>query len=446
MQPRELTDVRPPQPTDAGPQHQPAQSNQQRQNPQTQPSRADSADATGTRRPSRLLALDGLRGLAALVVLAHHAALTNPGFPGAVEDPLASPGSLTWWFSYTPLKLLTAGTEAVIVFFVLSGLVVTLPVLRRPGFDWIAYFPRRMVRLGVPVVASVLLAAAFVFAIPQRGLPGASTWLRDSSTPRLTWQLLVQAVDRLGGDAHINNPLWSLRWELLFSLALPAFVVLAAALRRWWLASIAGCLLLTWLGLAGDSAGFQFLPAFFVGALLAVRMDAVRAFAGRVNARRARHVLWAGITVGGSMLLIASWFTGLLPVHDDRVARALSGLAPAAAALLIVAAIGWDPLRLLFSSRPLQFVGRISFSLYLVHVPILIFTTYLTGGHSWLAAVALGAALSILVATGFWWLLESPSHGWARRTGEWASRCYAARVGSSAVTSGILTPARGARE
>lgn len=372
-------------------------------------------------------------------MLAHHAALTNPGFPGAVEDHLASPGSLTWWFSYTPLKLLTAGTEAVIVFFVLSGLVVTLPVLRRPGFDWIAYFPRRVVRLGVPVAASVLLAAAFVLAIPQRSLSGASSWLRDSSTPHLSWQLLVEAVDRLGGDAHINNPLWSLRWELLFSLALPAFVVLAVALRRWWVACIAGCLLLTWLGLEGHSAGFQFLPAFFVGALLAVRMDAVRGFAARVNARRRRHLVWAGITVGGAMLLIASWFTGLLPVHDDRIALALSGLTPAAAALLIVAAIGWDPLRGLLSSRPLQFVGRISFSLYLVHVPILIFTAYLTGGHSWFAAVTLGAALSLLVATGFWWLLESPSHGWARRAGEWASRCYAAHVGKPGQIAGTAT-------
>ena len=106
-----------------------------------------------------------------------------------------------------------------IVFFVLCGLVVTLPVVRQRGFDWIAYFPRRVVRLMVPVVASVLLAAAlFVMAIPQHDA-ALRTWQNHSSTPNFGWEYIVKAWDLLGGDGQINNPLWSLRWELLLALA-----------------------------------------------------------------------------------------------------------------------------------------------------------------------------------------------------------------------------------
>ncbi|KQV06049.1 acyltransferase family protein [Leifsonia sp. Root112D2] len=391
-------------------------------------SRQTSSPRSGT---NRLIALDGLRGIAALVVLAHHAALTNPNFPGNVEGAHAEAGSLIWWFSYTPLKLLTAGSEAVIVFFVLSGLVVTLPVLKRRGFDWIAYFPRRVVRLGVPVVASVLVAAAFVFAIPQRGLAASGTWLGDSSTPTLTWKLVVEGMDLVGGDGQINNPLWSLRWEMLFSLALPVFVLLAMVLKRWWMAGIAAAVLLTWLGVQSGSGALSYFPAFFVGAIIAARLDAVRAFADRLNDRRGHHLLWFAITAGGGILLISSWFTGLMPTVNDDMAMALRALTPLAAAMLVVSCIGWSVMRGLLSTRPLQFVGKISFSLYLVHVPILIFTSYLIGGRSWYAAVSLAAVLALLVATGFWWLIESRSHGWAKRLGAWASKRYALAFGTS---------------
>src|SRR3954452_10050001 len=135
------------------------------------------AEETKQKTGGRLAALDGLRGIAAVVVLLHHAMYTNPDFPGTPGGGSAPTGSAMWWISYTPLKLMTAGWESVIVFFVLSGLVVTLPVVRRRGFDWIAYFPRRVVRLMVPVIASVVVAAGFVAAIPQHSTQPDGTWL-----------------------------------------------------------------------------------------------------------------------------------------------------------------------------------------------------------------------------------------------------------------------------
>jgi peptidoglycan/LPS O-acetylase OafA/YrhL len=378
------------------------------------------AERTG----GRLAALDGLRGLAALVVLLHHAMYTNPDFPGTPGSGSAPTGSPMWWISYTPLKLFTAGWESVIVFFVLSGLVVSLPVVRRGGFDWIAYFPRRVVRLMVPVVAAAVVAAAFVAAIPQRPTQ-SGTWLSNSSTPNFSWEYIVKAWDLLGGDGQIDNPLWSLRWELIFSLALPVFAVAAIAVRKWWLGGLAAAVVLTWLGVRAGSGALSYLPAFFVGGLLAVRLDAVGDFADRLNARRIRHLAWPAIALGSAALMIAPWLFGSGVGDTPELVAVLKGMMPLAAAGLVVSSLGWRPLSRLFGSRPLQFAGAISFSLYLVHVPILIFSTYLFAGQTWYVPLLFGVPLALLVAVGFRWLIEKRSHGWAKAAGAWASGRYA---------------------
>lgn len=79
---------------------------------------------------NRLRELDGLRGLAALIVLFYHISLTYPSlaapyYAQPVEGPLA------FALTYTPLHLLRDGRMAVYIFFVLSGLVLALPVLAR---------------------------------------------------------------------------------------------------------------------------------------------------------------------------------------------------------------------------------------------------------------------------------------------------------------------------
>lgn len=377
-----------------------------------------------TTNGARLTALDGLRGLAAVVVLLHHSLYTNPDFPGAPGGGHAPVGSAMWWISYTPLKLATAGVESVIVFFVLSGLVVALPVVRRRGFDWVAYFPRRVVRLMVPVIASVLLAAAWVAAIPQVSTQASGTWLSNSSTPNFSWEYIVKAVDLLGGDGQINNPLWSLRWELAFSLLLPVFAIAAIAVRKWWIGGLALACALTWLGARAGSAELEYLPAFFVGAVIAVRLDVVRNTADRINRRWFRHPLWALLTVGSALLLIAPWLVGPSVGRIPELDSVLKGLVPLAAAGLVVAALGWTPLRTVFESRPLQFLGAISFSLYLVHVPIIIFSTYLFAGQAWYVPLLFAIPLAVLVAVGFRWLIEQRSHGWSKAVGVWASNRY----------------------
>ena len=105
----------------------------------------------------RLDRLDALRGIAAIVVLVHHVSMTVPQIATAYES---SDGvmlySIGWWATLSPLKVLLAGPEFVLVFFVLSGFVLVRSPLaaRQTGqrYDWVAYYVRRIIRLAVPVL------------------------------------------------------------------------------------------------------------------------------------------------------------------------------------------------------------------------------------------------------------------------------------------------------
>ena len=67
---------------------------------------------------------------------------------------------------------------------------------------------------------------------------------------------------------------------------------------------------LTWLGARAGFGRIEYLPAFFVGAMIAVRLDVVRTITERINARWFRHPLWSLLTFGSALLMIAPWLFG----------------------------------------------------------------------------------------------------------------------------------------
>ena len=124
----------------------------------------------------RLKALDGFRGIAALIVLVHHSLLVVPSLAapyfGAPEG-----GGRAGLLVNTPLHLFWAGTEAVYLFFVLSGLVLAFS-LRSSSFQWSSYFPSRFARLYLPVFGAVLLGAVVMAFTPAGGAED-SIWVRQ---------------------------------------------------------------------------------------------------------------------------------------------------------------------------------------------------------------------------------------------------------------------------
>ena len=109
--------------------------------------------------------LDGVRGVAALIAIFHHLYLVAE--PVLRQQGGTGVGSVFWWISQTPFKLLTAGSEVVLVFFVLSGLVVALPALNPGGFLWAGFLTGRLARLHLPVWASLVIDTAFILLLPR---------------------------------------------------------------------------------------------------------------------------------------------------------------------------------------------------------------------------------------------------------------------------------------
>ncbi|WP_226360245.1 acyltransferase family protein [Pseudonocardia sp. ICBG1142] len=143
--------------------------------------------------PSRVPALDGLRGVASLVVVVNHCLMTDPTLAAvAAGTGRAAPGTLAWSLAYTPLHLVWAGTEAVLLFF---GFVLTGSATR-DGFGWGSYYAQRLPRLYLPVWAALLVAAGSA-AVVARGVPTGGT-CRARCATRCCWAAPVSWTTRCG--------------------------------------------------------------------------------------------------------------------------------------------------------------------------------------------------------------------------------------------------------
>jgi peptidoglycan/LPS O-acetylase OafA/YrhL len=360
------------------------------------------------RSGARLPALDGLRGIAALVVVLFHIVILSPVL-GATDRDRAVPDGTGWWaqvLTHTPVKLLWSGDEAVDVFFVLSGLVLTLPFLTR-RFDLRSYLPRRFLRLYLPVWGSIVLALLARTLVPRVADPDWSWWLSAHA--------VRYSVRAIGGDATLligtswaNSVLWSLRWEVWFSLLLPVLLLVFVRWPRFAAAKLVVLLALIEAGTLWHSDELRFLPLFGIGMVLALHLDRVRVIVGRM--RGPWSVLLPVLAAG---LLTSSWLTNGSALWAPAVA--------AGAGLTVVLFAGWPPAIALGTTRVCAWLGRISFSLYLVHEPLVVSVALLVGPTEPLLVLPIALPAALLLGWGFFLAVERPSHRLANRVARWAS-------------------------
>lgn len=319
---------------------------------------------------ARLETIQGLRGIAATMVVVAHAA-TGQGFVGAFP---------------TLGTIASYGTLGVPIFFVISGFVIPHMMAAmdyRIGRDAWPFLLRRIVRLEPPYVVVVLLA--FVIAFAAAHTPGYRGSPFSPSPEYFFLQFLY--VGPWFGVSWINDVAWTLAIEfqyyLLMLLAAP--LLLAPSYRRQALFFIAAIGLS--LFIHDRRAIFLYLPCFAVGFAV---------------------FLYRGKRVGpaGFMALLVL-FVGLAAFNIDMPYAIATAFA--AAAILV-------PLR-----RPLPVLsglGAISYSLYLIHLPVVgrVGNLLMRMPWSWnqtVAAIA-GVAVSLLAAIALWYVVERPAHAWAR--------------------------------
>lgn len=338
-----------------------------------------------------------------MAVVFHHSVLTFPGLAGVqYGGPAAGAWQELW--SYTPLRMLWAGPEAVVLFFVLSGFVLSGPVARSARFAWRRYYPSRLVRLYLPVSVALGFAVLAHQVTSRLGTP-EGLWLmaRDRSP---TTQRVVEDLVLLHGNSGVLSPLWSLRWEIWFSLLLPGFALLLRGRTPGVFAAVLS-LLASAFGVYAGAPALIYLPVFAVGVLT------FRWYATRADSLHLRERQGALVLLGCAVLFSARWLAE--PFSTGRLTEAvLFPTVVIGATGMMVLALVWPPAIRVLSRPASQALGAVSFSLYLVHEPIVILSARLNGGATPMTFVV-GVAGSLVAAWCFLSLVERPSHRLARR-------------------------------
>lgn len=343
----------------------------------------------------RSRSFDGLRGLAAFIVMIHHAILVFPGtYPAS--------GWLAPVAHFLMENMLFLGRHSVWMFFILSGMVLAR-MYESTSFKYRDYLVSRTFRIYVPVIAAVALTWVSMQLVPRtaRGLG----WWMDFHPAQYAVNNIIRDITILNGCSGNLSPLWSLKWEMWFSIFLGVYVWAARKFDGRFLA--VGAWLLSVLGAYFHIHPMQYLPIFMLGALLHVHWNAV--INAILDAKQSLGKLFAL-----SIILIfvsnGPWRMAMSKPAEIGfdVATSLIGLV-----LLIVLAELWRPENKFFTSKPLQFLGLVSFSLYLVHEPIILAFAYAFGQSGIPVLIAL--LLCLPAAKLFHRFVDQPTHEFARK-------------------------------
>lgn len=348
----------------------------------------------------RFTTLDGLRGLAALSVVFYHCLLVSPRFGTAGERQ----SGWTWALAHTPLHLFWQGGEAVYLFFVLSGFVLTLPFDRDAGSSWSGYYPRRIVRLYLPALAALALALLTMLLVNRHAAPGLSQWLNRHDVP-ITAGRVGHDAALVAGTGWYDSPLWSLQWEVLFSLLLPAYIFAGKVLRRFAAPLAVVVVVASVVGAHQQWDWLIYMPMFAVGVLMAVSRQHLAELAPRIP----RSGWWALDVL--AVLLLTGTATA------SRLGNVAVVLPLIGSALTIFLFLEQRRAAAFGDSRVVHWLGVRSFSLYLVHEPIIVSVALALGQSNPWPVLGIALPVSLLVAEVFYRLVEGPSHRLASAVG-----------------------------
>ncbi|HTB58756.1 MAG TPA: acyltransferase [Polyangia bacterium] len=360
--------------------------------------------------------VEGLRGLAALYVVMHHATLQVFGDIGTVGHVLQT--------------VCLFGHYAVPLFIVVSGYCLMLPVTKSPdgrlrgGFR--NYLWRRARRILPPYYAAVALVISVLLLIPSLQQPGGTRW--DDALPALAPGVVISHLllihnFSLQWLAKLDGPMWSVatEWQIYFLMPLLLFIR-----RRWGWALVIGFGFLVGYGLsigflvAGVpgvmAAGPHFLGLFALG-MLAAHVAVQPVVPGRSGLDALLRRLAPCLLFGVVFVAIEHKLHFLADRGIPERIVLDSVLGGATAALLLycaqAAAMGERVLVLRVLEQPrVLALGSMSYSLYLIHDPLFAFQNraMLALGlgqrmRFWLI-VLVGIPLALGIAQLFWLLVE----------------------------------------
>lgn len=296
------------------------------------------------RMPRHVRTLDSMRSVSALIVLASHLVQIFWLPVTGLHSPLHVASNL---FSET----------AVIVFFLLSGYLITMSIWRNIGrtghFAAGDYVVSRLVRIYPPLLSAITVTIGVFYIIGLAGLPGVATPLRQASDLYAVREFLTfdphevfSALQMRGGLLDLNGPLWSLYIEVALYAAAGALALGWKGPKPYW--RLIGCVLF--------AAFCAFILHRDYTLYAAWWLMGSAFFLCQISPRR-NLVLGLAVAVLSTTILRFTT-TGLI----TEMARLCVTL-PLAFLMFLV----WR-----WESRPLEKIASFSYTLYLIHFPVLI--------------------------------------------------------------------------
>ena len=380
------------------------------------PANASVAPAGGFRAD-----IQALRAVAVMLVVAYHLA------PGVVSG----------------------GYVGVDVFFVISGFLITSHLVKeheRTGTIALVKFYARRVRRLLPAALLVLLVLVVVYAtlMPESTRQQGFREVAASALYVENWVLAFSSVDYLGAAAapSLVQHYWSLSVEEQFYIVWPVLLVVAAVVsrrvaratgRRVWLVTlwaVFGASLVFSIAITVTNPGWAYFvtPAraweFAAGGLVAVYAGS----AATVNPTVRTVASWAGL---GAIVASAMLFTAQTPFPGS------AALVPVLGAALVIGAgdprARWSPM-VVGGLAPVQFVGGISYAVYLWHWPLIVVFPIVFGHALGLRGMLLVLAVTLVLATASKYLVEDPF----LRRGRGATRVWPTLATAAAVMTVLV--------
>jgi peptidoglycan/LPS O-acetylase OafA/YrhL len=288
--------------------------------------------------------LDGLRAIAVMLVLLFHA----------------------------QLEIFMGGGVGVDIFFVISGFIITLKLLndsRSGNINLIEFWQTRFARL----VPAMLAVSIFIFLCSPLVFAGSSLeriYYAAISSLVYGSNFFFMAEAGYFDTSSLAKPMlhtWSLAVEEQFYLVWPILIIALVKLpARFWLWGLGAIAALSvafavWTDAINPSIAFYMMPAriyqFCAGAMIAVAAINLRGIAGNI-----------AFGVG-----LAGLFAVAVLVDPAADGLASSHFLPTALTALVIAAIRSPLSTALLATAPATFIGRISYSVYLAHWPLMVF-------------------------------------------------------------------------
>jgi peptidoglycan/LPS O-acetylase OafA/YrhL len=313
-------------------------------------------------RAHRYIEIDSLRGIGAWVVVFGH-------FEGLWR-------SARWcvWVDRSPFRVLFSAHEAVVLFFVLSGFVLSIQLSEDRPLSYGTFLLKRFFRIYLPYVAAILAAALGSFFLYST-VPTGDHWIDQTWSVRPTFSLVLgHLLTTTRTEAQLNTAIWTLIVEIRVSLIFPLIFWAARRLHPaiflGLLAVLGGGLPLVRHGnsLMGLTISPVYVAQFLGGILLWLHLPKVSQLLTTVRSTGRGMVLLLSLLCLEGPHAFNAWYGRSISATAFNIEDFVLG---AGAVGLLTCAIHSNALRHFLHHPILVRLGALSYSTYLMHPTVL---------------------------------------------------------------------------